>query len=386
MQSRAGRTLLCVTILLLLTCSNFTHDPALAAESSSAAATDEPKSDASAPENAASAEDQSACVICLPRTKPKLRKRGMQKYPLRENADNGEGWVLLSMTVGADGSTRDIFVVDSVGSPSFQKVAIDAVRDWKYDPALESGKPVDTNDYTIKIVFRFPPGFEGSSHSAASTGYSNAFSLMKEERFTEAVTLLNETIQTPRINLYEETMLEFLLAQSYSRLNRIQDAVLHARRATVSHGAFLDKRVRASAFRHLISAELDAGNLVEAKYAAVILAQIEPNLQPDDPALTRRADLETSFDAQENIGIAGELIAPVPGATTGQWSHILLRRTLAFSHIAGTFTSVRLSCTGRALQLTMTTETQWTIQKSAGDCMLYVRGAPGSTFTLVESR
>jgi TonB family protein len=52
-----------------------------------------------------------------------------------------EGTVLLSLVVTPEGNTTDIKVTTGLGSGLDEK-AIEAVRQWKFEPAAKDGKPV----------------------------------------------------------------------------------------------------------------------------------------------------------------------------------------------------------------------------------------------------
>lgn len=52
-----------------------------------------------------------------------------------------QGEVTLLATIGADGRTRDVVVVRSLGMGLDEK-AIEAVRTWRFEPAIKDGRPV----------------------------------------------------------------------------------------------------------------------------------------------------------------------------------------------------------------------------------------------------
>ena len=52
-----------------------------------------------------------------------------------------QGEVTLLATIGADGRTRDLVVVRSLGMGLDEK-AIEAVRTWRFDPAKKDGRPL----------------------------------------------------------------------------------------------------------------------------------------------------------------------------------------------------------------------------------------------------
>jgi protein TonB len=55
-----------------------------------------------------------------------------------------EGVVKLKVLVGADGSVKDVVVVESSGKPTVDAVAVVAAKKYSYDPKINQGKPVDS--------------------------------------------------------------------------------------------------------------------------------------------------------------------------------------------------------------------------------------------------
>jgi TonB family protein len=62
-----------------------------------------------------------------------------------------QGSVLLHVVLDVDGSVSEITVVN--GDPVLAKAAVDAVRQWRYQPTMLDSKPVEV-DTTIQIEFR----------------------------------------------------------------------------------------------------------------------------------------------------------------------------------------------------------------------------------------
>ena len=73
-------------------------------------------------------------------------------YPAIAKAAHVEGVVILEEVIGADGSVRDVHVLRSV-HPLLDAAAIEAVRQWRYTPALLNGEPVPVVT-TITVAFR----------------------------------------------------------------------------------------------------------------------------------------------------------------------------------------------------------------------------------------
>jgi bla regulator protein blaR1 len=63
-------------------------------------------------------------------------------YPSEALAAKREGVVILEFTVGLNGTTKDIVVVES-SSPEFEAPAVAAMMKWRYSPLVENGQPVE---------------------------------------------------------------------------------------------------------------------------------------------------------------------------------------------------------------------------------------------------
>ncbi len=76
-------------------------------------------------------------------------------YPEKARQARHEGTVVLGVTVGKDGSTRDIHVVKGPDE-ELNQAAITAVSQWKFEPATYEGNPVAV-EMSIQVNFRLDP-------------------------------------------------------------------------------------------------------------------------------------------------------------------------------------------------------------------------------------
>jgi TonB family protein len=77
----------------------------------------------------------------------KLVRKVDPSYP----ATKTQGSVLLHVVLAVDGSVSEITVVS--GDPVLAKAAVDAVRQWRYQPTMLDSKPVEV-DTTIQVEFK----------------------------------------------------------------------------------------------------------------------------------------------------------------------------------------------------------------------------------------
>jgi periplasmic protein TonB len=83
-------------------------------------------------------------------TAAKLKTRITPQYPPLARQTRISGTVRLHAIIGKDGTVQQLTLES--GHPLLVQAALDAVRQWKYDPTLLNGEPVEV-DTTIDVVF-----------------------------------------------------------------------------------------------------------------------------------------------------------------------------------------------------------------------------------------
>ena len=74
-------------------------------------------------------------------------------YPSDAEQKHIEGTVKLHATIGTDGSIKELAPLS--GPPPLIPAALIAVREWRYNPTLLNGQPIETQE-DISLVFRLP--------------------------------------------------------------------------------------------------------------------------------------------------------------------------------------------------------------------------------------
>lgn len=87
---------------------------------------------------------------------PEVQSRVQPVYPDRARKKGVSGSVQLSLLVGVDGAVRDAKVLQSSPPEIFDAAALEAVRQWRFSPALYEGRPVP-----IRVTQTLRFGFEG---------------------------------------------------------------------------------------------------------------------------------------------------------------------------------------------------------------------------------
>jgi periplasmic protein TonB len=76
--------------------------------------------------------------------------RPSPEYPAIAKAAHVQGTIVLHAIIAKDGTVQDLQYVS--GPPLLMKAAMDAVRQWRYQPTELNGEPVEV-DTTIQVIF-----------------------------------------------------------------------------------------------------------------------------------------------------------------------------------------------------------------------------------------
>lgn len=105
------------------------------------------------PVSAPSGRGASGAVLTA--VSPRYRSNDRPAYPLAARLRGYEGMVLLSVEVSADGRVDDLMVKRSSGYEVLDRSALEAVRNWTFEPARRMGQPVRMRvDIPVKFVLQ----------------------------------------------------------------------------------------------------------------------------------------------------------------------------------------------------------------------------------------
>lgn len=74
-------------------------------------------------------------------------------YPASAQRRGHQGLVLVLVLVGADGSALEVSLAASSGHASLDNAALDALRNWRFEPAQRAGQPVE-QELEVPVRFR----------------------------------------------------------------------------------------------------------------------------------------------------------------------------------------------------------------------------------------
>ncbi len=112
-------------------------------------------------------------------------------YPLDAKAAGIQGAVILHAIIGKDGSVENLQIIS--GPPALAGSALDAVRQWKYNPYLLNGKPIEV-ETIITVNFTLP-----DSPTAQRQGTANQPSNMASEYNGVPVRKIGGAVSSPAV-------------------------------------------------------------------------------------------------------------------------------------------------------------------------------------------
>lgn len=78
------------------------------------------------------------------------------RYPYKASQRRIEGYVVIRFNIDEKGQPVDLEVIEAKPKRLFEREAVKALKQWRYQPMLEQGQPVTHHGQTVKLEFRQP--------------------------------------------------------------------------------------------------------------------------------------------------------------------------------------------------------------------------------------
>jgi TonB family protein len=312
-------------------------------------------------------------------------KRENPTYPGGAAMQSQEGWVMLSFVISEAGEVGELMIEDSSGVPALEKAAMEAVEDWRYTPAMQDGRPVEQAMVETRIVFKLE-GQTGASRDFI-TKYRRALNALNERDFAAAQPLIDDLEFGGRKNLYEDAWFWWLkyahleasgstdtsaMQQSLQRaLGYVEEYlppdqfVEAAQRLYVSYAKSVDFSSALATFERL----RDAKTAQQSDHYERVIEALTPSY-------ARIQEIVASGEVISQEGRVGEF---------DYWVHDLLRRSFSVTNVSGQLDVLDVRCKLATKRYSpVPTDSTWTVPESWGECGVYIKGEPGTTFVFSE--
>lgn len=298
------------------------------------------------------------------------------KYPFTQHRKGNEGWVSLNFMVDPDGVPYDITVNDSSGEEAFERAAVKAAENFRYEPAVFKGAAIDAGA-NMSITFELS-GIAGA-RSTFVKRYKRYNSLLdKGDEVAAARTL--ELLAKINRNLYEEAYYQLILSKKHH-----QEGDIDAEYQAIKRAGFIDK---------------DRGYLPDDALTSVLLRKMDLELKLNKLVQAhmtirnlQKRELDPELHTQlDEVAAAIRSVATADGVVKSNgrirrdnlYVHELIKRTFGLEEIDGDVAEARLHCNKGSVGFVYREEMQYTVNEDWDNCTLFLIGNPDTTFVLVE--
>ncbi len=306
---------------------------------------------------------------------PKAIESPPPSYPKTESDQLHEGWVQVNFMVSPQGEPYEIVVVESTGNKAFERTAINAVRNWKFEPATLANTPIDASQ-NLKLVFTMD-----QPATAASLQFVRAYRAVLKALETNDRAKADEAFAKMRVeNLYEDAY-KNLASFHYHRKWGTESQQLNAlRRAIARENAprYLRKELFAGALDTLLVLEVKASDFARALETWEKLRPIA-----SQEMLERWAPVVDEIQTLKASDKAFRMIAHIDQGTS--WYGNLFRNRFEIIVTSGQVSEIKLRCEKKYVFFSYEPNLRYIVDPRHGNCGIEVVGEPDTKFDLIQS-
>lgn len=282
----------------------------------------------------------------------------------------------VSFVVDEEGNVVDPVIHDSSGVHGFEKASLNAVKKWKYTPAMVDGEPVEQCHSRVKLSFKMRDS-KASVTRKFKSKYKEASKLIRAKEFDAATTIIEELEQREQYNFTESNylwVLQALLAEGQQDNEKMLSALS---RIKFSGEGYLNDTLYMSMMQKLFVTNLKTNRLAYATEAFNVIKEYAP----DSDVLVKLAPYQEKIE--DYIAGGNPLVISGNIDDGKSWSHKLVRSE--FELVSETpLDRVEIRCDNKRSTYNSVTGNKFTIPEKWGQCMVYVNSDPGVSFTLAE--
>ena len=313
-------------------------------------------------------------------TYPYVKSAQQPDYPKRSLREGREGWVVINYMVSADGQMFEPTVVASLGSKSFENAALKAINNSEFEPATLDGEPIEGSGY-YKYNFSIFGGTTRARNKFVRP-YKKFLRQIKNGQAEEARNSLAKLESRDAINLYEAAFLNFA---RYRMAKYDGDAL-----AQLDHLLAATNYENRNQEMHYLPGEMVPPLRIEIFKLYVALQQYSEALQTYE-IIVKSGDKKTQSALKPTVDQLIVLKSDDRGYRVSRqidasefWSIDLFKQAFYFENISGQLDELKLRCQKKYMFFSVSTDQQYNVPESWGQCSLQVQGTPDSTFDFVQ--
>ncbi|AWB66206.1 energy transducer TonB [Saccharobesus litoralis] len=309
---------------------------------------------------------------------PKPIKRIHPKYPLGALKQGREGWAVVNFVIDEQGDVSNVVVSKDSGSQDLTDAAVAAIKQWKYKPRVENGKPVQQCANDVLMHFNMQDSEKGVSHRFKGK-YQKAVNALAKKDFEQVENILSEMKRNDN-QLLSQSAFYHLLAADYAKAQGdIRSQLSHLETVVLSLKNLTNDKQKLSVLYQVLQLQIQQKRYNAANLTYSRLKKL-PAAKPYLPKLAKTMQLIDDLIGGEQYISYGATIKP-----NNLWMVNLVRKQFSLTNVeGGELSSLELRCANKHHIYTATTDSTWTIPNDWKKCKLYVFGEPETTFKITE--
>lgn len=297
-------------------------------------------------------------------------------YPDRQYREGNEGWVKLNFMIDPEGQAFEPVVLDSTGSQSFRRAAINALRNSKFEPARLNGEAVESS---MTFIYRFEITGNDRVRPSFSRMNDELARFIRDNNEVEARKLITTLVDRVTKTTAEFALLSvsrYLFAETfggsdYEKMKYLEHALSYEN----SDSSVLNDQTEQSARINLLKLQIANQRFVDALLNFELLKRSGSNVEAFEPIMDRILTLPNE-----------DSLIRVKGKTDdfGTWDIGLLKRGLYIDNLDNRLSEFRLYCSSKFQFFSFEPGVDYQIPDSWGTCRLQVAGDPNVELEVIQ--
>lgn len=322
-----------------------------------------------------------ASPLAAQTVEPLVKKRFPPKYPMNAANKGIEGWVQVDFYVEPNGRVSSVSALDGAPVGVFEKVTEQALKRWRYKPALLNGQPVRQRR-TLIMAFEL----EGTSVSRRfRTLLVEAQEAIDKGDLDSGRQHIESLAAAFSGSIQEIDALEAINGKYHIASKEYDRAIYHFERATRHVSQSRRTSPVPGLVRVLFELQMYRGQFSSALNTFEALKQSSA-LANEDPIHTMALEAKTLLDGQEPLAVQGLMLGSCfkCGEGVSIWTYPLTRSRFLIDQVEGKINTVNLACDYHEQEFDFEPDSSRTLAEDWGACDLQVKGSTDTTFRLVE--
>jgi len=313
------------------------------------------------------------------------KKRPAPRFPQSELEQNKQGWVQLGFVVTAKGKVVDPVIEASSGNRLFENAALEAVSDWRYEPATLDGEPVEQAFTRTMITFTIEDDRLRGVTKWFAAESKRVGGALDAGALQEARERIDKMWLRPDLNAFEQAWLAILESEYAAKSGDADSRLDWLDKAAVGDGRWLPGDKYIDALLTITALKLDSGDFSGALEGWSKLSALDTG-ERDLSGLDGYIRELEEIVASDSIIAVDARLERAEGCETCEprWRYEPLRHEFAFSRIEGNVENFELRCERHRLGGVPAEGPKWRIPDAWGACHVIVSGGAGATFRFLE--